>query len=282
MCDLQDVVDTFIGVINGIIYPNGTNNPSISGVTTQIFGGWPDAAQLDANMKAGITSVNVYPRNEERNTTRYAKVWQPVALNTPTLFWQLVGLNLTLSGAVPNVTANNPHNIMIMFNGKPYIYGVQPTDTLASACAALAGLAGIASTGATLNFSPGSRVTATRIGIFGTSAMEIRRQERQFQIGIWAPSPQERTATAKPIDLALADTNFLVMPDLSAGRLIYKSSHESDKSQQQLQFRRDLFCTVEYPTLKFLSVPQILAEVINVDAAIAGVPPAIPVVTINI
>ena len=283
MADLADVSATLVGVIGGILYPNGTSNPPLTGFATRVFPGWPQPAQLDADLRAQRTQISVYPRAEERNTTRYVLKWQPLTLNMPTLTLTIVEQTVVVAGAIPTLT--NPHNAMVMVNGFPYVYAVQPTDTLYTIAAALATLIaqkvpGTVSIRSVIHFPGSANIMAARIGVTGAAAKEVRRQDKLWQITIWAPTPQQRTALAKVIDPVLAQTFFLNLPDLSMGRLIYKSTVETDSNEKQLLYRRDLFYLVEYPTIIVETETQITEGVIQVGAEIAGLPPAQPITTV--
>ena len=275
MADLEDVTATLVGILSGITYPNGLGAPPIAGFASRVLPGWPNPAQLDKDLKENRTIVSVYPRAEERNTTRYALQWQEATINSPTLSVSHNGVRWTVSGTVPPASAENPHIVMVMANYRPYVYAVQPSDTLPSIAAALAGIAavgipGTVSAGPVITFPANTLITAARVGVTGTSGMEIRRQERLFQIGIWANSPMARSAIAKAIDPVLANMPFINLPDLFAGRLRYKSSLVSDASQKQLLYRRDLFYTVEYPTTQFRTDTQITQEQLNISALPSG------------
>jgi hypothetical protein len=280
MADVTDVVDTLVGLISGLLYPNGTANPPSVRTNVRVFAGWPIPDQLDtdlANTAAGtpavpdpqICQVSVYPLPAERNTTRYLQQWQQASINTPTLTLTAAGQTVTVGGTIP--PASNPHNAVIFANGVPYAYAVQPADTLASIATALATLINVVVTG-TLSAGPivtlaaGARLGAVRIGVTGTSVNEIARQEKQFSIIVWADSPQHRTAIAKVIDPALKAMTFIALPDLSAGRIRYFGNRESDNAEKQGIYRRDLIFTVEYATLQTQINTQITAIGVTVQS----------------
>ncbi len=284
MADLSDVMNTLVSTISGILYPNGTGQPSIvSGVSISVFPGWPIPATLTAAIAAGNCQVSVYPRPEERNTTRYPLSMQTLSVNTPTLTLTISGQTVTVAGTIP--PSNNPHNAMVLANGGPYVYAVLPTDTLNGIAAALAaliaaGIAGTSSSGPVITLPSSARLQAARIGVTGTSAMEVRRQRRTFQIVIWADTPAHRDAIAAPIDAALAATFFLTLPDGFAARLIYHSSPMNDGLQKTGLYRRDLFYSVEYATTTTETDTQITQPETLVAASIAGVDPAATVADI--
>jgi hypothetical protein len=283
MADLSDVSAALVGLIGATLYPNGASQPSVVNTGVKIFAGWPIPEQLDSDLAAGLANVSVYPRPENRNTTRYMNDWQSVSLNTASLTLSIAGQTVTVAGTVPG--ASNPHNLVVFVNGSPYVYPVQPTDTLSSIAAALAALivasvAGTSSTGAVITVPAPAQINAARVGITGVSANEIRRQEQLYQIGVWSPTPGARDKIAIAIDLALAALPRFTLADDSVCRLIWKSSLQSDKFEKQNLYRRDLFYTAEFPTIQTETETQITQTKLNVQAAPAGTPPYQPVATV--
>lgn len=191
MADLTDVANALVTLVSATLYPNGIGQASVAGVGVRVYQGWPNPEQLDPDLRATtpICHVSVYPRPEEKNTTRYMPTWKQTSVNTPTLTLTIAGQAVTVGGTVP--LASNPHVVMVMGNGKPYVYAVLATDTLNSIAAALAALiaadiAGTAAAGAVITLPNSARLQAARVGVTGTAVREVRRQERSFQIGIWA------------------------------------------------------------------------------------------------
>jgi len=81
MADLDDVMNTLTSLIAEAIYPNGACYASAVGAPVKIYPGWPVPNVLDDYIKAGNAHVSIYPRPEERNTTRHAVAWQDSAVN---------------------------------------------------------------------------------------------------------------------------------------------------------------------------------------------------------
>ena len=96
MADVSDVCNALVTLAAQAVYPNGTGQASIANTGVRLFQGWPLPQQLDADLKAGVCQVSVYPRPEERNTARYPQDWQQRTLNTPTL--------ASFSGSDPQLT----------------------------------------------------------------------------------------------------------------------------------------------------------------------------------
>ena len=278
MADVSDVSNALVTLIAATIYPSGTAQASVAGVGVRVYAGWPNPEQLDTDLRAAtpICHVSVFTRPEERNTTRFTTDWKPVSVNTPTMTLTISGQTVTVGGVVP--PANNPHNAMLFANGKPYVYAVLATDTLTTIAASLAALividmAGTSAVGAVITMPNSARINGARVGVTGSSMRELRRQERSFQISIWADTFVHRDAIAQAIDTVLAFTTFLTLADSSAGRLIYKGSAVSDDQQKDRLFRRDLTYMVEYATTQTETETQITQEQLNVSAAIAGALP---------
>jgi hypothetical protein len=252
--------------------------PSVSGTDIVIYAGWPQSDNLAADLANGKTHITVFPKAEERNTTRYPeyehvivppaptltlKIGGPVLANgqvlfdTPGVTWDSGGdydlgiardVIVTVGG-----TVSVPQNLALRINNKFYTYAVQKGDTLASIATALAslvaaGVAGTSVTGAAITIGPTGRLQAARIGGFGTVTKEVRRQERVMMITVWANAPGLRDLIAAAVDVSLAETKFLCLPDGFGARLIYKNSMVIDADQKAGLYRRDLNYHVEYAT----------------------------------
>lgn len=274
MADLSDVANTLASMIEGILYPNGTTQPSVIGAKAKIFVGWPVSTQLDADLACGLTNVSVYPTPMNRNTTRYMDYQQQASVNTPTIALAQAGQTVTLTGTVPDVS--NPHNLAIYVNGTPYVIRFEMTDSFASAAARLAGLiavdvSGTTSSGPVISMPATARIGPIRVGVTGTSVLEVARQEQVFQIGVWANTPETRDLFAKTIDGALKAIRRFALPDQASCRLIWKSSLQVDKYQKSNEYRRDLFYLTEFPTFATEIDTQITQPRIDIAVGLGGV-----------
>lgn len=317
MADISDVCEVLVDLVAGIVYPNGTGQPPALGCPpTKIFQGWPLPDKLEIDIAACSANINVYPRPEEHNTTRYQRKWSTSAYAAPALTLSVSGAALgsqdmvilsTESGqwlqtevlAAPVITVGgtvgspmSPQNLCVVVNGQPYVYGAQVSDTptsIATALAALivAGVAGTTSSGPVITLPTSAIVQAVRVGGSGTMFEEVARQERLIQIGIWSPTPAFRDALAKAIDPVLKATDFLTFADGSSGRLRYKSSPMTDGLEKEQIYRRDLMYTVEYATLLVTPATEVVAVEVDISPAgtdVANVPadPGPAYVTVNV
>lgn len=284
MADQIDVENALIALIAQTIYPNGTGQASIASVPCVVYAGWPTASRLDADLIAGKTHISVFPTATERNTTRYPKEWKTQAVNAATLTLTVNVQTITVGGAIP--APFTAHNLALKVGPKCYTYAVQATDTLTSIATALAVLlavdfAGTSSTGAVITLPVSAHINAVRVGTGGTSIREVRRQERVFQITVWSDTPAHRDSVIQPVDIALANTQFLTLADGTAARLIYKNSPVTDNNQKAKLYRRDLMYSVEYATTQIETDYQIVAAQSNFSNQPSGATAPISSFTIN-
>ncbi|MBA4710544.1 hypothetical protein [Aquitalea aquatica] len=272
MADLSDVLNVLTAIAAQAVYPSGTGNPSAAGVPAKIYPGWPAPNALETDLAAGIAHVSVYSLPTERKTSRHiGRRWQITAPGSPT-----ITAAVTLNQVVLGGTVTTPQNVYLLVNGKGYAYAVQGADTLTSIATALAALLysdfpAVSSSGAALTI-PGAYSVTARVGAVGTAMQELRRQEKQFQISIWAQTPAMRSAVAGAVDVALSISSDVVFPDGSHGILLYSHSFESDQMQKSRLYRRDLFYTVDFATTQTAAAPQVIAPVTNITSQATGQP----------
>lgn len=287
---IADVRVALVAAIKTALLPSGQ---SISGSAIKVFQGWPSSDSLNTDLAAGTTNVSVFPKPDGRNTTRYplaAEILVP-AVTTLTLtsgglpgylLGEGGGKVLTEGGSGVLTESNSqivtvggtvsvPQNVGMRINGKPYVYAVQPTDTLAVIAGSLAALIGAdipitSAAGPVITVGPSGRIQALRIGASATMGTEVRRQERQILVSVWAPNPALRDTIGAALDLALAQIEFLTLPYGYGARLIYKSDNQIDQTQKQTIYRWDFNYLVEYPTVVITQAPQVLFTQTNVSS----------------
>ncbi len=268
MADLADVENCLVAAITQAAYPNGTSQPSIANVPCIVYRGWPVPKNLDADLAKGKINITVYPLDNEQKTTRYPREWKPLPVTAPALTLTVSANTITAGG-----TPSSPLNAAAIVNGTGYVYAVQPTDTLTSIATGLAALINGATSSGTVITIPGAYRLAARVGAVGTAVRETKRQKRGFQIVFWCPSPALRDLVVPPVDAVLADTDFLSLPDGTAGRLIYERTRVTDRVEREGLYRRDLFYSVEYGTTDSMSVAQIIDVLLNLTDQSEESPP---------
>jgi len=266
MADLQDVQDTLASLIAGVIYPQGTGAPSVTGGDVRIFAGWPAANKLDADLRAGVANVSVFTFDTEKNTSRYLEPWGELSRGTKTIG---ATVDASVKAFTLTGTVATPQIVTAIVNGTAFSRAVQDNDTLTTIAAGLATLItafGIAasSSGPTVSIPDAYRITVN-IGVNGKIARVTKRQEKLFQVDIWAASNDARGALAKAIDPMLSDMSHIALPDGTSGRMIYVRSQNIDETQPELLYRRVLCYSVDYPTI----ITADATEITSVAADIA-------------
>lgn len=247
MADESDIEAGLVALVGQACYPNA------QGIPVKVYRGWPVPAQLDADLAAGVVNVSVYPSDAESKTTRHLPRWVDLPVAPPTLALTASGNTVTVSG-----TAGRS-NAAVAANGLTYVYPVSPADTPQTVAQGLAALIpGATPSGAVLTV-PGATVTA-RVGGFGTSVRELKRQKKGYQITVWAGTPELRDAVAPLADAALAAVDDLPLPDGFSARLLYERSRSSDRAEKDGLYRRDLFYSAEFSTTQSATAAQVTAE----------------------
>ncbi len=255
MPDFSEVTDTLAGVIAGLLYPGGIGQPSATGDIIAIFPGWPTPKCLNDALKGGAVQVSIYPQRGEKNVTRYPQEARQYykADKTLTAATALTadGLVLTLGGA-PALG----QTLGILVDHATVAYAVQANDTLASIAAAIASLIFgkgklATSLGPVVTVPSASRLVCN-VGVGGQQWVELKRQQKQFMVTVWAPDPEKRARISKLIDTGLADIKWLRFPDYTAGLNIYVRGEDSDSAAEITLYRRDIVYQVEYPTIKII------------------------------
>ena len=104
----------------------------------------------------------------------------------------------------------------------------------------------------------GARDMVARVVADQPAAREIRRQRQAFRIACWCPDPSSRDAVATAVDVALAQANFITLPDGLSGRMRFVGSVPSDRAQLATLYRRDLVYSVDYATSVSAGLPTLL------------------------
>jgi hypothetical protein len=269
MASVWDVADVLVGQVSSALYPNGTGQPSVPGNQCIVYAGWPTESRLDDDLRAGKAHITVYPRPEERNTTRYAPKQHVMSIKPATITLASAGSKLTVGGAMPSPFT--PHNVAALIDGVAFIYPAQANDTLTSIATGLATLIaakypGTTSAGPVITLPAGVSVTAARVGTTGTVTTEWERQEQSFQIIVWANDPTSRKAIGSAIRNALSQIHDLTMADGFGANVKYQRSVYLDSMQKEKLYRHDLFYCVEYATTVTQTVATVVAaEVIFED-----------------
>jgi hypothetical protein len=287
MADAADVERALVSTIAGALFTGGGYQPgayAASGVTAtppataqapspsaaalnvKLYRGWPEAANLDADMKAGNCHVSIYPeRGMTRNVSRYFPVTAPLGPTVPpTITVTVSGGEVTLGGTI---TAGNVVGVSWGPSAlqAAYAYAVQAGDGLASVAAALATLSGGTAVGNVLTLPSALNAKAATMAPQSVWT-ELRRQEQGFRVSVWGPFPDARDELAAAVDVALANlrnsagalSRFMTLADGSAAKVLYGGSFSDDMPSRVRVWRRDLRYMVEFPTTLIQQQPLML------------------------
>jgi hypothetical protein len=256
MADISDVEDALVSLLTATLYPNGSSQASILGSLCRIYRGWPNQTTLNNDLSAGVVNITISSDNEfGTTTTRY--------LNDTWTTRRIPGVSASAQNGTINVGGTPTRGDLIgaLIDGAPFVYRIQAGDTsqLVAANLALAIQAARPATyGGTAVTVPGCHSLTVRCVTDGQSVREIRRQEKDFRIASWCPTPAARDDACSAIDAACAVTSFLPLPDGSNGRMIYRNTASYDQAQNVLLYRRDLIFRIEYPTMSTTLLPSML------------------------
>ena len=257
MADESDVAQAIVTAIGLILYPTGvvgTLPLSVMGSPVRVARGWPNSKNLDADLRAGIQTISVTPKNGmEKNVTRYPQDWATLTAATTTLTAVVSGQTLTFGG-----TVSVPQNIGVVASGVGYIYAVQANDTLATIAAHFAAaIPGAVAVGAVVTIATAKGLVA-RVGGVATLFKEVERLQKHFQICMWCSDPVTRDTLAALISPALSALKFVALPDGTDARLIYQSSNTIDTGQKEILYRRDLAFQAEWAVIQTMSASQVV------------------------
>jgi hypothetical protein len=148
-----------------------------------------------------------------------------------------------------------------IIDGIPYAYRIQAGDSpdlVASNLEQLIQADRIASVQGTNIAIPGAAAITVRVVCDNAASFESRRQEKDLRIICWCSTPPIRDAVATAIDTAIDRIEFLLLPDATQARIVYRNTASYDQAQNALLYRRDLIYTVEYPTITTVQQPSML------------------------
>lgn len=274
MATLEDVLTTLATQISAYVYPNGTGLPSVTGKTIKVYPGWPTSSSLDQDLQADNVNVSIYPVGPEHNVTRYRPKNNVMSIAAATLKLTAAGNVVTVGGVMPSpFTA---HNLALLVDKQPFIYSVQPTDTLTSIATGLATLLavtfpGTTSSGPVITLPANTVPVVARVGTTGVVTTEWERQSQRIQVTVWAADPTSRSQAAAAIRTGFSQIAFLNMPDGYAARVRSNGSTLSDILEKAKTYRRDLFFDVEYATTVTQTLATVVAAKVSYETQ-SGVP----------
>lgn len=99
----------------------------------------------------------------------------------------------------------------------------------------------------------------------GKAVRELRRQIKDFQITVWAPTPQLREKVGAAIDAALSEECHIDLGDFAPAQMFYVRHFDSDNAENWHVYRRDLFYSVNFATTQIITAPEVIQTFITLN-----------------
>lgn len=247
MADMTTVADTLVARIAALLYPSGTGQPSVTTDPIKVYQGWPDPDALKADLAAGRVHISVWPTATTRSTSRFIPEWRETSRAAVTATAAVSTNTVTIGGTITPGQA-----VALLVDGRAYSYLPVTGNTPAVVAEALRALIAADQTATRLGAVitvPGAHSIIARLVTTATAAKQVRREERVFQVTVWAKSFTIRDRVAPAIDAGLSDLRRLALTDGTVAQVSHASSRQDDDLQKQGIYRRDLMFRCEYPTI---------------------------------
>ncbi len=197
MADQSDVENALVSLVSSGLYPNGTDAASVPGPDCRIYRGWPNSAALDRIWQPARSTSRCFPAvaqaarrratlsngsgpgravADRRGRRHFGDIWRQRRIG------QIAG---------------------ILVDGRSYAYRTQTGDTPELVAANLAAMARdnsiVRLSRGTLTIA-GAGTLLARVVADAPVQQEVRRQEQDFRVTCWCPTPASRDSAAAAID----------------------------------------------------------------------------------
>jgi len=102
--------------------------------------------------------------------------------------------------------------------------------------------------------------------VAGQAVRELKRQIKDFQITVWAPTPPLRNTVGTVIDTALTEQCHIDLRDGAPAQMFYARQFDSDAAENWHVYRRDLIFSVNYATTQTISAPEVTEIAVTVNS----------------
>lgn len=261
MASTDDVARYLASRVAGVVYPGGGRLPGIVNTAMKVYPGWPVPGILQQDIDNGGMHISVWPLPTERKISpALGRPFRVMAKGKPTLQFTVNGTTIGVAGVASELT-----NVQITLNGKTYTFHFRAGTTAEKALDVL-------SVSLPRSFTIGSslfimlvRHLSISVSTAGIAVRELRRQIKDFQITVWAPTPGLRDRIGSAIDAALSEQSHIDLNDGAPAQLLYARQFDSDRSENWHVYRRDLIFSVNYATTQTISAPEVTQFVVTLN-----------------
>lgn len=99
----------------------------------------------------------------------------------------------------------------------------------------------------------------------GKAVRELKRQFKDFQITVWAPTPALREKVGTAIDTAFAEQCHIDLGDSAPAQLLYLRQFDTDSAENWLVYRRDFVFSMNFATTQMIDAPEVIQTVITLN-----------------
>jgi hypothetical protein len=270
MSTISDVQNAMVQIIADAVYPDGTSSPSVTGTSIYVYPGDPVKANLDIDLKAGLSHVAVFAQQGmSRNTTRLRDLYCDQDVEIATIILVVNNNTVTVNGIV-----TVGQSAMVIVDGTGYSYMAQEGDTLDSIASELADLIPNSSAVANVVTINTALSIVARTTVPGTMRRILTSEEGIFRARVIAPSHEFRETIGDALQIAFATLTpryYMLMLDGISASIRSKGIDEKNPYELELGFLRDYLYLVEYHTVQvnsFYTITDAYADV-EIDPTLA-------------
>jgi len=261
MASTDDVVRYLARRISDVIYPGGCRLPGIVNASVKIYPGWPVPEALQHDIDNGGVHISVWPLPTERKiNTALGRPGQTISKGKPTLQFRVNGSLINVDGI-----ASAPVNVRVSLDDRTYFFHFQTGTTAEKVIEKLSSEL----PGTFTVLSKLCVLVVNQISVYatttGTAVRELRRQLKDFQVTVWAPTPELRGRIGTAIDTALSAKCHIDLKDGAPAQLLYARQFDSDRSENWHVYRRDLVFSVNYATTQTITAPGVINTVVTLN-----------------
>ncbi|MDI9222142.1 hypothetical protein QMZ30_14650 [Pantoea sp. EA-12] len=261
MASVDDVSQYLAKRVADVLYPGGSLLPGIVNAPVKIYPGWPASLPLQSDIESGGAHVSVWPLPAERKVNcALGRSYQQLAKGMPTLKLWVTDCAIAVSGVASALT-----NVQVRLNGKKFIFHFRTGTTAEHVVNSLQ--QHLPHAFAMMGRVIISVVNQLSISVTtaGTAVRELRRQIKEFQVTVWAPSPQLRNTIGTAIDAVLSEHCHIDLGDGVPAQMFYARQFDSDAAENWHVYRRDLIFSVNFATTQTVSAPEVTDIAVNLN-----------------